>query len=842
MLATISLKFKLILIPFLCLLPITLVLGVLFYKQDQHVIESKALSTLKIAALEVSLELEKHLSERALELRLLANHPYLYEAIEERRFDHSIGDMLAHIGVDIQTDRVFLLDQAFSMASTAAVNEAFLRRLREKLALLSVSLDDNVGGAYFMAADAGQQSEEALLVMTPIAPSESVLAWLALSIDFEGIVSTVIDRAVNKREGNSTSEFKYAITIGDMQSDSTSGLQREDANASVLSTSHPVAWRGLHFIVHVRAERALVDDHASPDRGLVYLLLLASIVIQVLSLAWSSQNFLLKRIRQMVETAKAFSAGDYTARVNVTGCDELYDLATEFNSMCADVSQANLYLKKMIEVRTLQAEESQGRLEAILRSVGDAIVSIDAAGNIVSFNLAAENIFGYKEPELLGHSVELLMPVDQAIVHQRYLDAAKEKGDLIFSIRGGKRVLEGRRKDGARFPIEITVTKGESNGNLFFIGAIEDLSEKKETQRRLNKQQQMLSIALENSTEALVIANQNGSFIKANNAICQWLDYEREEILSMNLLDITSERHYTSTQTLLSKLANGELNATTKEYQYIRKNGSLVWGLLSMSAIKNDDNVVDMLVAQIVDIDEVKEMAVSLKERNSELEKTNYDLDQFAYIASHDLKSPLNAIKKIACWIEEDAKDSLSDDVKKNVALIKNRSERMMKLLDDLLFYSRVGRIDERLENIELAKMVDELVDVIDKPDSFSVGVDVDGGALRVPRVPFELVLRNLISNAIKHHDKSQGRIQIQLVTKSDYYVIRVKDDGPGIPESMQEKVFEMFQTLKPRDKVEGSGMGLALVKKTVERFGARVFLESDGEHGAAFVVHWPKK
>jgi len=227
-----------------------------------------------------------------------------------------------------------------------------------------------------------------------------------------------------------------------------------------------------------------------------------------------------------------------------------------------------------------------------------------------------------------------------------------------------------------------------------------------------------------------------------------------------------------------------------------------------------------------------------LKIKTQRLKKSNQDLEQFAYVASHDLKSPLNAIRKLVSWLNEDCENILPDSSKEHLRLLNNRSERMNKLLDDLLDYARIGRHEYAPRKLELSATAHEIFSLLDHPSGFSLTVEKQ--ELRLPKIPLEIVLRNLISNAIKHHDKASGQIKILYKKAHDMHQISVQDDGPGIPSELFAKAVEMFQTLQPRDKVEGSGMGLSLSKKTVEHYGGSLSIESDGLNGTTIVILWP--
>ena len=221
------------------------------------------------------------------------------------------------------------------------------------------------------------------------------------------------------------------------------------------------------------------------------------------------------------------------------------------------------------------------------------------------------------------------------------------------------------------------------------------------------------------------------------------------------------------------------------------------------------------------------------------LKKSNSDLDEFAYIASHDLKAPLNAIKRLVSWIEEDAGKVLQGDSLEHFGMIKNRIDRMNMLLKDLLDYSKVGKNDGLPQKLNLQETAKHCYELLDLPEGFVI--DVDDVELVLPKLPIELILTNLMSNAIKHHDKKSGHIKIKCRQLKHDYQIKVTDDGPGIDPSFHERIFMKFQTLKPRDKVEGSGLGLAMVEKALANYAGKISIKSDIGKGTTFIITWPR-
>jgi PAS domain S-box-containing protein len=238
----------------------------------------------------------------------------------------------------------------------------------------------------------------------------------------------------------------------------------------------------------------------------------------------------------------------------------------------------------------------------------------------------------------------------------------------------------------------------------------------------------------------------------------------------------------------------------------------------------------------------LEEHATLLERTNAELKARNQDLDEFAYVASHDLKAPLRAIHNLADWIDEDSGDVLPSESKTHLKQMRQRVSRLEKLLDDLLQYSRVGRVEHEAQECDARETVENIVEILDLPDAFSVEVNSELPTVKTARVPFDKVMRNLISNAVAHHDRTDGHIRVSAREAGDFFEFTVEDDGPGIPLEFHERVFKMFQTLKPRDEKEGSGMGLALVRKTVEVMGGTILVESPlrDDRGCAVRFSWP--
>ena len=248
------------------------------------------------------------------------------------------------------------------------------------------------------------------------------------------------------------------------------------------------------------------------------------------------------------------------------------------------------------------------------------------------------------------------------------------------------------------------------------------------------------------------------------------------------------------------------------------------------------------IFSMATDISERRKVELELEAKQAELVRSNKDLEQFAYVASHDLKAPLRAIDLLVQWITEGLAGYDTNNVQENLALLTKRTQRLNRLLDDLLSYSRAGRKVGAHRVADTHALVLDVAQLLNPPPTISISIDGQLPKFKTHPAPLEQVFRNLIGNAVKHHPGPQGRIVVSCKEQGEHYVFAVEDDGEGIPAEYAERVFEMFQTLKPRDQVEGSGMGLAIVNRIVQWQGGRVWFEpAAGGRGTVFKFQWKK-
>jgi PAS domain S-box-containing protein len=275
--------------------------------------------------------------------------------------------------------------------------------------------------------------------------------------------------------------------------------------------------------------------------------------------------------------------------------------------------------------------------------------------------------------------------------------------------------------------------------------------------------------------------------------------------------------------------------------RYKHRDGSTVWVRCRGLIIRDDAGNPIRMLGVHTDVTELKRAEIELENKTKALEKSNEELKRFAFVASHDLKSPINATNHVLDWIEQDFAEDLPEKAKQYLSLIRKRNDRMRALLDDLLSYSRVDGFDQEREEVNVSETVQDVFDTLNTGKNFTLSLDITTENIRVERVPFELVMRNLLSNAFKHHDSNDGEIVVKVADTGLFYDISVSDNGLGIPTKYHQRIFELFQTLKPKDKVEGSGLGLSLVSKTLVSVGGEISVQNLTPRGVAFNIRWPK-
>lgn len=368
-------------------------------------------------------------------------------------------------------------------------------------------------------------------------------------------------------------------------------------------------------------------------------------------------------------------------------------------------------------------------------------------------------------------------------------------------------------------------------------------AELQEALQAARKSEERLRHVIEAAPNGMVIVDEQGRIVSANSACLSIFGYEDAELVGRPIEDLVPTRHRAAHPGFRAVFRhNPETRAMGRgrDLYGLRKNGTEIPVEIGLNPIESVEGA--LVLASIVDITERKQAEQMLARYTADLERSNRELDEFAYVASHDLRSPLEGIASLASWIEEDSGTQLPEDSQRHLAQIGQRVLRLQTLLDDLLQFSRAGRRETALELVDVAELVQDIISLLNPPSGFRVKTSGDLPRLETFRTPLQQVFQNLIGNAIKHHDRTDGVVEVSALESEDAWTFTVADDGPGIDPAYHARVFMMFETLRPRDHVEGSGMGLAIIRKLIETHGGQIRLDSEAGNGARFTFTWPKE
>lgn len=491
-------------------------------------------------------------------------------------------------------------------------------------------------------------------------------------------------------------------------------------------------------------------------------------------------------------------------------------------------------------------KEEAARVLAITDTVLDGLITIDSKGNIQTFNPAAVRIFGYQPRDVIGQNVKILMPEPYHSGHDGYIKNYLNTGDK--KIIGLGREVTAKRKDGTIFPMELGINEMSIQGERMFVGTIRDITQRKETERRIREDAIRMSAVMNTVLDGLITIDEDGLIQSFNPASVRIFGYQPEEVIGRNVKILMPEPYHSGHDGYLHnymKSGNAKVIGIGREVLAKRKDGTIFPIELGV----NEMQVVGkrMFVGTIRDISVRKNNEQEIKQFLESLERSNQELDDFAYIASHDLKEPLRGLSNNANFLKEDCQDKLDAESAKRLDRMVYLCERMERLVNDLLYFSRLGRQDMAVQKTDLNEVIKDIESMMETTLSeANASIMVDK---KLPTIVCDLpriteVYRNLITNAVKYNDKKDKRIEIGCNEQAGEQVFYVRDNGIGISQQFYEDVFRIFKRLNEEsDNVKGTGVGLTFVKKIIERHGGHIWIESEMGKGTTFyfTINQPK-
>jgi PAS domain S-box-containing protein len=484
-----------------------------------------------------------------------------------------------------------------------------------------------------------------------------------------------------------------------------------------------------------------------------------------------------------------------------------------------------------------ESKESGTKYRGLLEAAPDAMVVVNHEGKIVLLNLQAEKQFGYRRDELVGQKVKNIIP--EGFAERLLADGLRSAEDALAQQIGTGIELTGRRKNGSEFPIEIMLSPLESAEGILVTAAIRNISMRKAAEKHLAQMEGRYRGLLEAAPDAMVVVNQDGEIVLLNVQAEKQFGYRRDELVGQKVKNIIPEGFaerlvadaLRSVEDALAQQIGTGIELTAR-----RKDGSEFPIELMLSPLESAEGI--LVTAAVRDITTRKKAEAHLLQKVEELNRSNEELEQFAYIASHDLQEPLRMVASYTQLLSKRYTGKLDSDADEFISFAVDGASRMQRLIKDLLAYSRAGTKPPDLQNTSSERALEQALINLR-------GAVAESGAL-VTYDPLPVVVademqliqlfQNLVGNAIKYQNSKVPRVHISATASGENkWIFSVRDNGLGINSQYFERIFGVFQRLHKREEFEGTGVGLAICKKIVERHGGAISVESKLGHGSTF-------
>jgi len=496
----------------------------------------------------------------------------------------------------------------------------------------------------------------------------------------------------------------------------------------------------------------------------------------------------------------------------------------------ADLAREKSTVADLRRVQTA-LRESEERFRGVIESAMDAIITINEQHRIVMFNRAAETVFGCPAEQALGTNTERFVPQRYRSAHASHIRKFAQTG--ITSRRmSGVAGLWALRSDGTEFPIEASISQVTAGGEKLLSVILRDITER----RNVEAANLRLAAIVESSTDAIISKDLNGIIISWNQGAQQMFGYSAQEIVGHPVARLIPPGRQSEENDILERVRRGE-RVQPFETVRLRKDGKEIQVSAAASPVKDAAGRVIGASKIARDITEQKRVQAELQKQRAELARSNSDLEQFAYAASHDLQEPLRAVAGCVHLLQARYGDQLDERAHEYMYHAVEGAARMQNLIDDLLSFSRLGTHGKKFQAVACESALENAL------KNLSVAIREKQAEIEHDPLPvvsgdlsqLSLLFQNLIGNALKFCGAETPRIHIGAQDRQNEWEISVRDNGIGINPEYFQRIFVIFQRLHTRKDYPGTGMGLALCKKIVERHGGRIWVESESGEGTTF-------
>jgi len=496
---------------------------------------------------------------------------------------------------------------------------------------------------------------------------------------------------------------------------------------------------------------------------------------------------------------------------------------------------------------TLQ-EEEQNYLRLLSKS-SNCIYTVDLDLNTTYVNPAFIKLLGVTDPNEL---------MNKPFLPERFWYDPRERDQLLGQLnRAGVEVKELTLKTAKGDKLFVTLfstpnknIKGEISGSQ---GVLYDVTAQKELQQRtaeLRQSEERFRLVAESTSDLIYEWDIATDCLDWFGDIDGVLGFESGEF--PRTMEAWVDRIHSDDKARLAdsmKWHRESADSIQEEYRMQRKDGTWCYWAEHGLPVLDSEGHPRKWIGSCVDITERKKAEKNLEKLNIDLEssvrelrRANKELDEFAYIAAHDLKRPLRGIGTLADWLVMDYADKFDEAGKEQIRLITTRAKQMSTLIDRIQHYSRLGQSDQKKQKVDLNAVLSEVISRIALPENIEITVENELPVLMCERTHIIQVFQNLLSNAVKYMDKPKGQIKVDYAEDDYFWRFGVADNGPGIQQKHFKRIFKIFKTLSPCDEVESTGIGLSIVKKLVELNKGRVWVESEVGQGSTFFFTLPRQ
>lgn len=515
------------------------------------------------------------------------------------------------------------------------------------------------------------------------------------------------------------------------------------------------------------------------------------------------------------------------------GPSEVVRLSTTLDQMAGEIQARTRALEDEVAVR----RKTEGALNeyvdkvrlftAVVESSDDAIVSMGLDGIITSWNPAAEHLYGFLASEAIGKSIEMVIPSDRTGENSRLME------HIAFGARVAPFQTVRRHKDGHTLDVSLTISPiVVESGRITGASAIaRDIS------RRLLAEEKF-RLVVESSPNGIVMVDGAGKVQLVNRETERLFGYRREELLGKSMEMLVPARfrsHHPRLRQEYTADPAGRPMGEGRDLFGQRKDGTEFPIEVGLNPIQTREGM--MVLSVIVDITERKRSEAEIRRYTEDLQRSNRELETFAYAASHDLQEPLRMVASYVELLAQRYRGKLDEKADKYIYYAVDGATRMKQLINDLLTYSRISTQGKPLEPTDSAAVLAQVMRGLEGLIR-DAGAEVTWGALPMVMadgIQLGQVLQNLIANGVKFRGEEPPRVRIEAVPAGDFWEFQVWDNGIGIDPKFSERVFQMFQRLNTREEYSGTGIGLAIAQKIVERHGGRIWFTSPTGAGTTF-------